>query len=247
MSVQAGNTVDGQYTDLGMRGAGETTVLTVAGRGGVPGDATAVTLNVTSTGSLAAGFVSVYPCGSPRPEASNLNFAPGQTIANAVTSKVGTGGAVCVYNQSATHLIVDVNGYSPPAAGYGALQPARLLDTRPVTPTAAAEDLSLVLVNQARAARGLAPLAQDATMTVFARNWSVTMSQTGFRHSSGPYAENVGQYRGSSSPEAAALALHNAFLASPTHLANMVNPTWTMVGVGLHTDGASWYITLVFR
>ena len=50
-----------------------------------------------------------------------------------------------------------------------------------------------------------------------------------------------------SSPEAAALGLHSAFLASPTHLANMVNPTWTTVGVGVHTDGASWYITLVFR
>ena len=92
-------------------------------------------------------------------EASNLNFAPGQTITNAVTSKVGTGGAVCVYNQSATHLIVDVNGYFPPAAGYGAVQPARLLDTRPVATTPAAEDLSFVLVNQLRASRGLASLA----------------------------------------------------------------------------------------
>ena len=52
---------------VAMRGAGETTVLPVAGRGGVPGDATAVTLNVTSTGSTAPGFVTVYPCRSPRP------------------------------------------------------------------------------------------------------------------------------------------------------------------------------------
>ena len=139
VSVGAGNTVDGQYTDLGMRGAGETTVLPVAGRGGVPGDATAVTLNVTSTGSTAPGFVTVYPCGSPRPEASNLNFAPGQTIANAVTSKVGTGGAVCVYNQSATQLIVDVNGYFPPAAKLGAFDPSRLLDTRAVAMRGAGE------------------------------------------------------------------------------------------------------------
>ena len=73
------------------------------------------------------------------------------------------------------------------------------------------------------------------------------MSQSGFRHSAGPYAENVGWYRGTSSPEAAALGLHNAFLASPTHLANMVNPAWTSVGVGVHSDGASWHITLVFR
>ena len=52
------------------------------------------------------------------------------TIANAVTAKVGAGGAVCIYNEASTHLIVDVNGYYPPAAEYGALDPARLLDTR---------------------------------------------------------------------------------------------------------------------
>jgi hypothetical protein len=37
----------------------------------------------------------------------------GQTIANAVIAKVGTGGKVCMYNLTATHIIVDVNGYFP--------------------------------------------------------------------------------------------------------------------------------------
>ena len=73
------------------------------------------------------------------------------------------------------------------------------------------------------------------------------MSQSGFRHSSGPYAENVGWDRGATSPEVAALGLHTAFLGSPTHLANMINPAWTSVGIGVHTDGSSWYITLEFR
>ena len=228
-------------------GAGATTSLVVAGRGGVPGDARAVTLNVTSTGSLSGGFATVYPCGSPRPDTSNLNFAPGQTVANAVTTKVGAGGAVCIYNEAPTHLIVDVNGYFPPSANFGALDPARLLDTRRSSPAGAAEDTALLQINQLRTSRGLGLVSPDATMNAFARNWSVTMSQSGFRHSGGPYAENVGRYSGSSSPEVAALGLHNAFLASPTHLANMVNPAWTTVGVGVHTDGESWFITLVFR
>ena len=171
--AQAGNTIDGQFTDLGMRAAGVTTVLPVAGRGGVPGDAAAVTLNVTSTGSLAAGFVTVYPCGAPRPDASNLNFGPGATIANAVTSKVGAGGAVCIYNQSATHLIVDVNGYFPPGFGFGSLVPSRLLDTRPVAnPGPGAEALALELVNDLRVSRGLAPVAVDAALTAwYAWRW----------------------------------------------------------------------------
>jgi uncharacterized protein YkwD len=154
---------------------------------------------------------------------------------------------VCIYTHAATHLIVDVNGYFPRSADFGALDPARLLDTRLSSPAAVAEDAALLLTNQLRASLGLGPVSPDATMTAFARNWSATMSQSGFRHSDGPYSENVGWYSGSSSPEAAALGLHNAFVASPSHLANMVNPAWTAVGVGVHTDGASWYITLVFR
>jgi uncharacterized protein YkwD len=152
-----------------------------------------------------------------------------------------------MYTDAATHLIVDVNGYFPRSADFGALVPARLLDTRRSSPAAVAEDTALVLLDQLRASRGLGPVAPDATMTAFARNWSVTMSQSGFRHSGGPYVENVGWYRGASSPEAAALGLHDAFLASPSHLANMVGPAWTQAGVGVHTDGTSWYITLVFR
>ena len=229
-------------------GAGVTTALVVTNRGGVPGNATAVTLNVTSTGSLGAGFVTVFPCGTPRPNTSNINFAAGSTVANAVTSKVGAGGKVCVYSDSPTHLIVDVNGFFVPTANYGALNPARLLDTRRSSPVAAAEDVALILINQLRASRGLGPVTPDATMAAFARNWSLTMSQSGFRHSGGPYAENIGWVRNSAlSPEAAALALHTGFVNSPPHFANMVNPAWTAVGVGIHHDGSTWYITLEFR
>ncbi|HYN33942.1 MAG TPA: CAP domain-containing protein, partial [Ilumatobacteraceae bacterium] len=195
-----------------------------------------------------AGFATVYPCGSPRPNTSNINFAAGSTVANAVTSKVGAGGAVCLYNDAATHLIVDVNGFFLPTANFGALDPARLVDTRRSSPAVGAEDVALILINELRASRGLGPVASDATMTAFARSWSLTMSQSGFRHSGGPNAENIGWSRGgSSSPEAAALGLHAAFVASPPHLANMTNPAWTAVGIGVHYDGTTWHITVEFR
>jgi uncharacterized protein YkwD len=244
-------TVDGQYLDLGLRGAGVTTELRVAGRGGVGSDAAAVTLNVTSTGSVAAGFVTVYPCGTPRPNTSNLNFGPGMTVANAVTTGVGAGGAVCIYNSAPTHVIVDVGGYFSSAAGFGAIEPARLVDTRVAPPTggtAAAESVALSLLNELRASRGLAVLASDATMTAFARNWSSTMSQSGFRHSAGPYAENIGWLGGASaSPQEAARALHDGFVNSPPHFANMTDPKWTAVGVGVHLEGTTWFITFEFR
>jgi hypothetical protein len=79
----------------------------------VPGDAAAVVLNVTSVGSQVAGFLTVWPCGQARPNASNVNYAAGQVVPNAVIAKVGAAGKVCVYTMSATDLVVDVNGSYP--------------------------------------------------------------------------------------------------------------------------------------
>src|SRR5262249_41043296 len=86
------------------------------------------------------GFVTVYPCGSARPLASNLNFTPGTHVPNAVMSLVGQGGAVCFYAQVDVHLVVDVEGYFGPGSPYSSLVPARLLDTRAGSPTIDGED-----------------------------------------------------------------------------------------------------------
>ena len=47
------------------------------------------------------------------PDASNLNFAAGQTIPNAVLAKLDGSGRVCLFNSAPTQLIVDVNGWFP--------------------------------------------------------------------------------------------------------------------------------------
>jgi acetyl esterase/lipase len=72
--------------------------------------ARAVSLNVTVTAPTGPGFVTVYPCGT-RPEASNLNYAAGQTVANAVIAPVGIDGEICLYSLADTHILADVNGY----------------------------------------------------------------------------------------------------------------------------------------
>ena len=82
-------TIDGDYAGDDTRTAGLLTLLRVAGRGGVPNDASAVVLNVTVTQAEGTGFITVYPCGSPEPNASSLNYTAGATIANAVIAKVG--------------------------------------------------------------------------------------------------------------------------------------------------------------
>ena len=106
-------TTDGFFAGLGVRSGGSVTELNVAGRGGVAADASAVVLTVTVTQPVAAGFVTVFPCGTPRPVASNVNFAPGATVANSVVSRVGTAGRVCLFTMVDTDLVVDVNGYFP--------------------------------------------------------------------------------------------------------------------------------------
>ena len=130
-----GTTIDGQSAAIGLRGTGSTTELVVTGRGGVAAGATAVVLNLTVTEPRSPGFATVWPCGSPRPNASNVNYGTGRSLAAAVISKVGAGGKVCLYTQKATHLVVDVNGFFPAGSPYASRLPARLLDTRPGEPT----------------------------------------------------------------------------------------------------------------
>ena len=69
-------------------------------------------LNVTALEAGDAGFVTVYPCDAALPVASNLNFAAGDTIPNAVIAKLSSAGSVCLFTSSAAGLIVDVNGYA---------------------------------------------------------------------------------------------------------------------------------------
>ena len=107
------STIDGLFNGIGIRSAGSVTELQITGRVGVPADASAVVLNVTATGAQAAGFITVYPCGAARPTVSNLNTTTGGTVPNAVITKIGTGGKVCIFTSSATDLITDINGYFP--------------------------------------------------------------------------------------------------------------------------------------
>ncbi|KRC92767.1 hypothetical protein ASE25_05550 [Terrabacter sp. Root85] len=109
---------------------GHELALQVAGRGGVPANASAVVLNVTAVTPAGPGFMSVYPSGTTRTAASTLNYAKGQTIANQVVATLGGDGKARIYSHADSHAVVDVAGYYPPGRNYAALPPARLLDTR---------------------------------------------------------------------------------------------------------------------
>ncbi len=80
--------------------AGQTISVKIAGTPGVPSTGVAaVVLNVTVTRTVVApSSLTVYPTGTGRPLTSNLNFVPGQTLANGVIVKLGTGGYVDFYD-----------------------------------------------------------------------------------------------------------------------------------------------------
>ena len=118
--------------------AGQTLDLQVTGRGGVPSSGVgAVVLNVTATGPTTTGFLTVFPTGVTRPNASNLNFNAGETIPNRVMVGVGTGGKVSIFNPAGTtNVVADVNGWftDSTAGGTGSwftpVTPTRILDSR---------------------------------------------------------------------------------------------------------------------
>ena len=90
----------------------------------------AVSLNVAVDQPEAAGFITVYPCGT-RALVASLNYVAGQTVANAVIAPVSSTGTVCFYSSAATHLVVDINGWFAEGSAFNSAGPERVFDTRP--------------------------------------------------------------------------------------------------------------------
>jgi len=112
--------------------AGQTVELKVTGVGTppVPDDATTVMINVTSINAASDGFVTVFPCGSPKPLAASFNPIAGVITHNLVAAQVGAGGKVCIYTSGSTDLVADLSGYHPYGSSYVPKVPERFLETR---------------------------------------------------------------------------------------------------------------------
>jgi hypothetical protein len=93
---------------------------------------TALSMNVTVTEPEDGGYLTVWPCDESRPEASNLNWRPGETRANLAVAKFAGDATVCFYTTAATQLIVDIAGIYDFNSGVPAtaVAPKRVLDTR---------------------------------------------------------------------------------------------------------------------
>ena len=106
----------------------------------IPPNAQAYSLNATAIPPSGANlsFLVLFPTGQKQPGTSTLNAPTGTTTANAAIVPAGTGGAVSVFTENATDLLLDINGYfAPPGPGGIYLYPTtpcRVVDTRSIFP-----------------------------------------------------------------------------------------------------------------
>ncbi len=146
MPNSSGDVISNQCdsSGAGTLGTGGTRKVDVAGyeppgasSAPVPASATAAVLNVTVTDTTAGGYLTIYPAGASRPLASDLNWAPGETVASRVVAALGSGGAIAIYNYAGSaDVVVDLAGYFDGASAsmtgglFVAASPARICDTR---------------------------------------------------------------------------------------------------------------------
>ena len=74
---------------VGRLGVGRVLDIVVAGKVGVPANATGVIANVTAVEPCGSGFLTVYPAGSPPPLASSTNYRTSDVVAALVTVRLG--------------------------------------------------------------------------------------------------------------------------------------------------------------
>jgi len=123
--------------DVRSLAAGVVKCYDVSGTFGVPFGATAVIVNITTSGVTSPGNVVVYPDSdgsgaTAAPHSSSVNFEPGADVANSAFVELPSNGRLCAYARGSTlgRLIIDVTGYSVPGSGVTVQSSQRLFDTR---------------------------------------------------------------------------------------------------------------------
>ena len=112
-------------------GQGGTVTLDLSSK--VPAGATAVVFNLTGTDVTGPTFVTAYPAGTARPDASNVNLVAGKNIPNLVTVRLSPDRKVSLTNAwFSADIVVDLAGYYSPDStqAFYPLLPGRVLDTR---------------------------------------------------------------------------------------------------------------------
>ncbi len=154
----------------------------------------------------------------------------------------------------------EIKAANPSIKNYDLIYPGQKINIPAVSSSVTAYEAEVVrLVNEIRAENGLKPLTQDWQLSRVARYKSQDMKDLGyFSHTSPTYGspfemmksfgisyrsagENIA--KGYSSPQ----AVVNAWMNSPGHRANILNPSYTHIGVGYVVSGNHWTQMFIFK
>lgn len=154
----------------------------------------------------------------------------------------------------------EIKAANPTIKNYDLIYPGQKINVPTVSSSVTAFESEVVrLVNEIRAENGLKPLTQDWQLSRVARYKSQDMRDLGyFSHTSPTYGspfnmmksfgisyrtagENIA--KGYSTPE----AVVNGWMNSPGHRANILNSSYTHIGVGYVASGNYWTQMFVGR
>ena len=162
----------------------------------------AVAANLTVTGATTDSYLTTFAAGTPRPNASSINFRAGETKANMVTLPVNAQGQLVVYNfAGSVDVIIDVVGwYSDANTTFGSVfmggDPFRRLDTRidRNAPLGPGESMSVPIVgtNSSVSAVMLNVTVTGATEASYLTVWPTGTPQ--------PYTSNINYVAGDTVP-----------------------------------------------
>lgn len=142
---------------IGRLPAGKQIRIAVAGKQGIPSDATAISANFTIAGPDGPGYFSAYDCAGSEPNVSTSNYQQWEDVPNQAIIPLNNGD-MCLYSVHGAHLIIDVNGYMSPGAEleFVPVDPRRMYDSRGQQPLAPNE------VRRIRVAGGSSPAPEGA-------------------------------------------------------------------------------------
>jgi hypothetical protein len=167
-----------------------------------------VVMNVTVTQPQRDGFLTVYPDGPTRPNASNLNFTHGETVPNLVIVPLQGGVADFANTSGGTvQLVADLAGYFAAGApdAFVPYGPTRELDTRTIhSPLAAHATDTINILNYAVAGCPCADaMVDNITVTAPAKSGVLTAFPAGHPR---PLASNLNFSAGETVPNLVTVA-----------------------------------------
>jgi hypothetical protein len=120
----------------------------------------------------------------------------------------------------------------------------------PAVASSGVESSFISAINRERAAAGLPDVVVTSDLTAAARRHSGVMAGASDLHHNPDLGGSVGGWRkiGENVGRGPSVdAIHNAFMASPGHRDNILDPDWTQVGVGVVEAGNTIWVTEMFR